>query len=232
MSNPINPDTVFVIIPFYNENTVIREVIDALLPFRYQIVLVDDGSNESPVEKLKGMGSIYFLHHKVNLGQGASLQTGIDFALQKGARWLVTFDADGQHLASEIQSLLTPLQNNEADICIASRFLEKGKHNATKGRKITLKAGRWVNYFFTGLILSDAHNGLRAMSRAAAEKIQLKENRMAHASEFLINIKKHHLRYKEVPASVLYSDYSRKKGQSVFSSIRIFFDLVLHKLFE
>ena len=232
MTNTPDTNNVFIIIPFYNENAVIREVIEALLPFQYQIVLVDDGSAVSPIEKLKGMGAIYFLHHKVNLGQGASLQTGIDFALQKGAKWLVTFDADGQHLASEIQSLLTPLQNNEADICIASRFLEKGKHNATKGRKITLKAGRWVNYLFTGLFLSDAHNGLRAMSRAAAEKIQLKENRMAHASEFLINIKKHHLRYKEVPASVVYSDYSRKKGQSVFSSIRIFFDLVLHKLFE
>ena len=144
----------------------------------------------------------------------------------------MTFDADGQHLSSDIQSLLEPLQNNEADICIASRFLEKGRHNATKGRKITLKAGRWVNYFFTGLFLSDAHNGLRAMNRIAAKKIRLKENRMAHASEFLIAIKKNKLRYKEIPASVVYSDYSRKKGQSVFSSVRIFFDLVLHKLFE
>lgn len=232
MSNPINPDSVFVIIPFYNENTVIREVIEGLIPFQYTIVLVDDGSSESPLDILKEFDSIHFLHHKVNLGQGASLQTGIDFALQKGAEWLVTFDADGQHLASEIQSLLTPLQNNEADICIASRFLEKGKHNATRGRKITLKTGRWVNYFFTGLFLSDAHNGLRAMNRFAAEKFHLKENRMAHASEFLITIKQHNLRYKEIPASVLYSDYSRKKGQSVFSSIRIFFDLVLHKLFE
>ena len=232
MTNTPDTNNVFIIIPFYNENAVIREVIEALLPFQYQIVIVDDGSAESPIEKLKGMGAIYFLHHKVNLGQGASLQTGIDFALQKGAKWLVTFDADGQHLASDIQSLLAPLQNNEADICIASRFLEKGKHNATKGRKITLKRVIWVNYLFTGLFLSDAHNGLRAMSRAAAEKIQLKENRMAHASAFLINIKKHRLRYKEIPASVVYSEYSRKKGQSVFSSIRIFFDLVLHKLFE
>ncbi len=227
-----NPNSVFVIIPFYNENTVIREVIESLAPYNYQIVLVDDGSAKSPIDILTGIHSVSFLHHKVNLGQGASIQTGIDFALQKGAEWLVTFDADGQHLSSDIQSLLEPLQNSEADICIASRFLEKGRHNATRGRKITLKAGRWVNYFFTGLFLSDAHNGLRAMNRMAAEKFSLKENRMAHATEFLIAIKKNKLRYKEIPASVVYSDYSRKKGQSVFSSIRIFFDLVLHKLFE
>ena len=232
MLNQNNSDSIFVIIPFYNENTVIREVIERLLPYNYKIILVDDGSTKSPVDILSDINPLHYLRHKVNLGQGASIQTGIDFALQKGAKWLVTFDADGHHLASDIESLLLPLQNNEADICIASRFLEKGKHNATKGRKITLKVGRWVNYFFTGLFLSDAHNGLRAMNRLAAEKINLKENRMAHATEFLLAIKKNKLRYKEVSASVLYSDYSREKGQSVFSSIRIFFDLVLHKLFE
>ncbi|MBP8113979.1 MAG: glycosyltransferase family 2 protein [Chitinophagaceae bacterium] len=232
MLNQNKANAVFVIIPFYNENTVIREVIEDLLPYNYQIVLVNDGSTKSPYNILKDIDSLYFLHHKVNLGQGAAIQTGIDFALQKGAEYLVTFDADGQHLSSDIQSLLEPLQNNEADICIASRFLEKGRHNATKGRKITLKVGRWVNYFFTGLFLSDAHNGLRAMNRTAADKFNLKENRMAHATEFLIAIKKNKIRYKEIPATVVYSDYSRKKGQSVFSSIRIFFDLVLHKLFE
>ena len=232
MLNQNKANAVFVIIPFYNENTVIREVIEDLLPYNYQIVLVNDGSTKSPYNILKDIDSLYFLHHKVNLGQGAAIQTGIDFALQKGAEYLVTFDADGQHLSSDIQSLLEPLQNNEADICIASRFLEKGRHNATKGRKITLKVGRWVNYFFTGLFLSDAHNGLRAMNRTAADKFNLKENRMAHATELLIAIKKNKIRYKEIPATVVYSDYSRKKGQSVFSSIRIFFDLVLHKLFE
>ena len=223
MLNQNKANAVFVIIPFYNENTVIREVIEDLLPYNYQIVLVNDGSTKSPYNILKDIDSLYFLHHKVNLGQGAAIQTGIDFALQKGAEYLVTFDADGQHLSSDIQSLLEPLQNNEADICIASRFLEKGMHNATKGRKITLKVGRWVNYFFTGLFLSDAHNGLRAMNRTAADKFNLKENRMAHATEFLIAIKKNKIRYKEIPATVVYSDYSRKKGQSVFSSIRIFF---------
>lgn len=128
--------------------------------------------------------------------------------------------------------MLFPLQNNEADITLASRFLKPGHHNASWPRKLILKTGRWVNYFFTGLSLSDAHNGLRAMSRNAAEKIILKENRMAHATEILSLIKKHALKYKEVPSTVTYSEYSKSKGQSVFNSIRIFFDLVLHKLFE
>jgi glycosyltransferase involved in cell wall biosynthesis len=229
-SQPI-PDTVFVIIPFYNENTVIRQVINDLLPLQYQLVIVDDGSTVSPVGIIL-YNKIHFLRHKVNLGQGAAIQTGIDYALSKEALWIITFDADGQHQASDIQQLILPVINGEADITIASRFLEKSKHNASAGRKLILKTGRWVNYFFTGLYLSDAHNGLRAMNRNAAEKIHLKENRMAHATEFLLTIRKQKLRCKEVAATVNYTDYSKNKGQSVFNSIRIFFDLVLHKLFE
>ena len=92
MLNHSNPDSIFVIIPFYNENTVIREVIERLLPYNYKIILVDDGSTKSPVDILSDINPLHYLRHKVNLGQGASIQTGIDFALQKGAKWLVTFD--------------------------------------------------------------------------------------------------------------------------------------------
>ncbi len=232
MSIPVPADTVFVIIPFYNENTVIRKVIDELLPFGYRLVIVDDGSAVSPREIVKDLNSVSLLHHKVNLGQGAALQTGIDFALKKGASWLITFDADGQHSAEDLPALLSLLLNDEADITLASRFLEKGLHNAPAPRTWTLKIARVINYFFTGLYLSDAHNGLRAMTRQAAEKIRLKENRMAHATEILFAIRRHQLRYKEVPANVRYTAYSKSKGQSVFNSIKIFFDLVLHKLFE
>ena len=150
----------------------------------------------------------------------------------QGAQYLVTFDADGQHAATDIPALLFPLQNNDADITLASRFLKPGHHNAPLLKKILLNVARLVNYFFTGLYLSDAHNGLRAMTRHAAENIVIRENRMAHATEILFAIKKHKLKFREVPATVLYTEYSKNKGQSVFNSIRIFFDLVLHKIFE
>lgn len=178
------------------------------------------------------MPDIYLLHHKVNLGQGAALQTGIDFALAINASFIVTFDADGQHSARDITVLLEPLQKNEADIALGSRFLTSGRHNASRKRKWLIKAARWINYFFTGLLLTDAHNGLRAMTAKAAREFHIRENRMAHATEILLFIRRKKLRYKEVPVTISYTDYSRKKGQSGFNSIRIFFDLVLHKLFE
>lgn len=232
MNSTIDNKNVYVIVPAFNEQEVIRSVVLDLLRYPYRVVVVDDGSTPSLKGTLSDIDGLHYIRHKVNLGQGAALQTGIDYALRRNASYIVTFDADGQHAPADIDRLLAPLQNQEAAIALGSRFLAKNMHNATAGRKLLLKTGRLVNYFFTGLYLSDAHNGLRAMTKDAAGKIRLKENRMAHATEILFAIRQHHLVYKEIPAVVTYTSYSKAKGQSVFNSIRIFFDLVLHKLFE
>lgn len=227
----LSNDKIFIIIPVYNENAgLLQRIIHDLLENSYSVVLVDDASTE-PVSP--GVHErVFHLRHLVNLGQGAALQTGIEFALSRGADYLVTFDADGQHAHNDIPALLQPLKEGEADIAFASRFMEQGHHNATTRRRLLLKLACRVNYLFTGIKLTDAHNGLRALTGKAASKIVLKENRMAHATEFLFLIKKEGLRLKEVPARVIYTEYSRSKGQSGFSSIRIVFDLFLHKLFE
>jgi Glycosyltransferases involved in cell wall biogenesis len=221
----------FIIIPAFNESKSIGRVVAELLPLGCRIVVVDDGSPEELRSECEGNNQIYYIRHKVNLGQGAALQTGIDFALKQGASWFITFDADGQHSAKDIPALLAPLFMEQADIVLASRFLAKGSHNAPIIKQLILKAGRWINYLFTGLYLSDAHNGLRAMNRVAAHSIRITENRMAHATEIVAQIKRQHLRYREVGAAVLYTPYSKNKGQSSLNSLKIFFDLVLQKLF-
>ena len=222
----------FIIIPAYNEKAAISKVLDDLSGLGCPVVVVDDGSPEDIREEVRRNKNVFYLRHKVNLGQGAALQTGIDFAVKQGAAYLVSFDADGQHSAGDIPAILDPVFSGEADIVLASRFLVKGHHNASFLKKIVLRIGRWVNYFFTGLYLSDAHNGLRAMNRLAAITIRISENRMAHATEIIAQIKKHQLRYKEVPAKVIYTEYSRHKGQSSLNGLKIFFDLVLQKLFR
>ena len=222
----------FIIIPAYNEKEAISKVLDGLATLGCPVVVVDDGSLENIKDQVSKHKNVFYIRHKVNLGQGAALQTGIDFAVKQGAAYLVSFDADGQHSVADIPAILSPVVNGEADIVLASRFLVKGHHNASFLKKIVLKTGRWVNYLFTGLYLSDAHNGLRAMNRLAAITIRISENRMAHATEIIAQIKKHKLRYKEVAANVVYTDYSRHKGQPVLNSLKIFFDLVLQKLFR
>lgn len=231
MSHHINTQNVFIIIPAYNENAIIRSVVLQLLPYKYRLVVVDDGSSVSLYGALKKM-PVYFLRHPTNLGQGAALQTGIEFALSKQAEYIITFDADGQHDPDDISKLIQTLVTRNLDMVLGSRFMRGSIHNMTIKRKTLLYVARHLNHFFTGLLLTDAHNGLRAMTNTAAQAIQVTENRMAHATEILSQIKKNKLRYAEVPVTVRYTAYSRQKGQTTWDSFRIFFDLLLNKFFR
>lgn len=230
MSHLNEPGKVFVIIPAYNEQAVIRKVLLELLPLHYSLVVVDDGSAAELTTILSDL-PVYILRHKVNLGQGAALQTGIEFALSKNAAYIVTFDADGQHQAKDIPLLLAPLEKNEADMALGSRFLGDSSHIPSRRKKL-LKMARFVNFVFTGLWLTDAHNGLRAMTAAAARQIHLRQSGMAHATEIIAAIRKKNLRYCEVPVTIVYTEYSRKKGQTIWGGFRIFFDILLNKIFK
>ena len=223
--------TIFVVIPCYNEAGIIRETIAAIIEKGYSIIVVDDHSTDNTREQLKEIPLIY-IRHRLNLGQGAALQTGISVALKRGAEYLVTFDADGQHDVNDIDGMLQKLKEDQLEIVLGSRFLPGSGGNISAGRKLLLKAACYLNYLFTGILLTDAHNGLRVMNRHAAESIHLKENRMAHATEILKEIKKHDLKFGEFPVHIHYTGYSKKKGQSLLNSIRIFFDLVLNKIFD
>lgn len=230
MPGHIDPSTVFVVVPAYNEQAVIRDVVSELTALRYKVVVVDDGSTENMYPYIKGL-PVYFLQHEINLGQGAALQTGIEFATERGAGYIVTFDADGQHDAADIQKLLEPLAANEADITLGSRFMKGSLHNMSRGREKTIRFAKLVNYLFTGMRLTDAYNGMRAISRKAAAGIRITENGMAHATQLLSIIKKNKLRCKEIPVNIRYTDYSRKKGLTVWNGFRIFFDILLNKIF-
>jgi len=223
--------TIFLIIPCYNEAGIIRETIATVIEKGYSIIVVDDHSTDNTKELLKDVALIY-IRHRLNMGQGAALQTGISVALKKGAEYLVTFDADGQHDVNDIDGMLQKLNERQLDIVLGSRFLPGAGGNVSALRMLLLKAACYLNYVFTGILLTDAHNGLRVMNRHAAKSIHLKENRMAHATEILTEIKKHGLKFGEFPVHIHYSGYSKKKGQSLLNSIRIFFDLVLNKIFD
>lgn len=222
---------VVAVVPAYNETSVLREVVHALLQYPCNVVVIDDGSEPSLGPMLKDM-NIYYLRHRANLGQGAALQTGFDFARGLQPDYIISFDADGQHDVAAIEILIQPLIDGEADVVLGSRFLEAGTSRTPLSRIIVLQLARAVNFLFAGLWLSDAHNGLRAFNNRAIEQMRITENRMAHASEILFQIKKQQLRFKEVPVNIHYTHYSKQKGQSGWNSIRILFDLILHKLFK
>lgn len=216
----------WIVIPLYNESQVIGSVIENLLKQFSHVVCVDDGSSDDSADVAEAAGA-RVLRHPVNLGQGAALQTGISYAvMQPNVDFVVTFDADGQHRLEDAVSMVKLARSENLDIVFGSRFLD----NRTKPgfvKKIVLKTAVRITNFTSGLKLTDAHNGLRVLSHRSASQLQLKQDRMAHASEIVSQLGKMNLPWKEFPVEVLYTDYSKAKGQSVFNSVNILVDLIV-----
>jgi polyprenyl-phospho-N-acetylgalactosaminyl synthase len=222
---------VSVVVPAYNESRAIADVLSGLTRLPYDIVVVDDGSVDHTTSVALQF-PVVVLRHSVNLGQGAALQTGITFAL---AHWqplyIVTMDSDGQHCMNDIPRLLGPLESGDYDVVLGSRFLPNSDTVSMNPRKrIFLKLAVAFTNLTTGLTLTDTHNGLRGFSADAARRINITQNRMAHASEILSYVAILKLRYCEVPVDIKYTPYSVAKGQRLLNSINILWDILAGKI--
>ncbi len=215
------------VIPAYNEEKMIGSVIERLLPAVSNIVVVDDCSRDATREIAERAGAIA-LRHRLNRGQGASLQTGMTYALMHGADIIIHFDADGQHCVEDIPSLLGPLRAGVCDVVLGSRFLRFDTQQSIPiTRKLLLQGGILFTTLFSGIRLTDTHNGLRAFSRSAALRIRITENQMAHASEILHEIVRLKLRTVEIPVTIRYTAYSLEHTKARGDSqLRRTFDIV------
>ena len=220
----------FVVIPAYNEGEAIEEVVREVLRLCPRVAVIDDGSSDETAEAAWRAGACV-LRHVLNRGQGAALQTGIRFALERGARFVVTFDADGQHRVEDVPALLEPLVSGRAEIALGSRFLGAAE-NIPRGRRILLKAGVVFTRVVNGVRLTDTHNGLRAFSRRAAEAIDIKLDRMAHASEMIDLVRRSRLPFVEVPVRIRYTRRSLAKGQRSGNAFRIVVDYLLGRMIK
>ena len=221
---PVHTDD-WLVIPLFNEASVIADVIAGALPTFPHIVCVDDGSTDGSGDVARQAGATV-LTHPINLGQGAALQTGISYVRSiPGARSLVTFDADGQHQVADASAMVDLIASGTVDIVFGSRFLD-GRTKPGLIKKVVLTFAVWFTKQSTGMRLTDAHNGLRAMTIPAALKVDLAQDRMAHASEIVLQLGRTGLPWREHPVHVLYTDYSRGKGQSVWNSVNILVDLL------
>ena len=221
---------IYIVIAAYNEKGSIARVIDDLHKHGYKnIIVVDDGSKDNTTQ-IAERKKVMVLQHILNRGQGAALKTGIDYAVQQGADIIITFDADGQHQAKEIKNLIKPVTSGKAEIALGSRFIDH-KSDMPLSRVILLKGSVLVQRLFYGLKLTDAHNGFRAFSRKAAQKIEITADRMDHASQIINEIARKKISYKEVPVTILYTKYSMEKGVGSFSqAIKVLWKMILDKL--
>ena len=222
--------TVAIIPAYFEEDRIVGAVNDAAA-FVDAVVVVDDCSLDRTLERAKST-SAYVLHHFVNCGQGAALQTGMDYALcALQADVIVHFDADGQMQGKDIPAMLAPILHQEVDVTLGSRFLGQ-VDNIPLTRRLVLKAAIVFTWFTSAIKLSDTHNGFRALSRRAAEAIRLRQNRMAHASEILDLIASKRLSYREVPVTIRYTEATLNKptGQKTSALFHIAYDFMNGKM--
>lgn len=212
--------------PMFNEATVVGDVIRGLLPTFPNIVCIDDGSSDDSAEVARLAGAVV-VQHPLNLGQGAALQTGFEFALQDPALdAVVTFDADSQHRVEDAAAMVNRLKAGEADVILGSRFLDR-RTKISWLKKVVLRVAAVQSSFSTGLQLTDAHNGLRVINAEVLGQVHLVQNRMAHASELIQQLAQIRPRIVEHPVEIVYTEYSKSKGQSLLNGVNILADLFL-----
>jgi len=216
---------VFAVVPAFNEASTIGDVVRNTLRSVERVVVIDDASTDGTATVALSAGA-EVVRHPINLGQGAAIQTGITHSLAEGARYIVTLDADGQHEPDQINLMMESMAAAHADVALGSRF--KGEAiNIGRLRRVVLKLAVLFTRLTTGLDVSDSHNGFRMFSAAAARQLQIRQNRMAHASEILEEISRKRVSFVEVPVTVRYTDYSHAKGQSNLDSVNILLDLIM-----
>ncbi|BBZ72293.1 glycosyltransferase family 2 protein [Mycobacterium paraseoulense] len=214
----------WVVIPAFNEATVIGEVVADVRSVFDNVVCVDDGSTDGTGEIARSAGA-HLVRHPINLGQGAAIQTGVEYARkQPGAQVFATFDGDGQHRVKDLAAMVDRLCAEGVDVVIGTRF---GAHRGTRPpfvKRVVLQTAARLSRRGRRLGLTDTNNGLRVFNKKVADGLDITMSGMSHANEFIMLIAENHWRVVEQPVEVLYTDYSKSKGQPLLNGVNIIFD--------
>ena len=216
-----------VVIAAYNESKRVKGVVEAVRARGYDVIVVDDGSKDDTAKQARA-GGARVLRHPINRGQGAALRTGIDDAVAQGAKIIVTYDADGQFLPEEIDTVVAPIEAGDADVVLGSRYLTRKAVNISVQKQLAHTLGRIWTWLFSGRWYSDPQCGFRAFNRGAATRIRITLDRFTHASEILDEIATRKLRVAEVPVTVIYHE----RGQSSLAAITIGIRMLTRKVLQ
>jgi len=208
-------------IPAFNEEKNIGSIVVKLKQKYDEIIVCDDGSSDMTADIASSLGAIVVKHTK-NLGYGSAIKTIFNEAKKVEGDVLVTFDADGQHKISEIDSMLKPISENKADIVIGSRFLGETKDLPTY-RKIGIKTITGLTNVMTGSKITDSQSGFRAYGKKVLDEIMPTESGMGISTEILIKASKKKLRITEIPITITYENNTHSQeplshGTSVIMS--------------
>jgi len=217
---------IIAIIPAFNEEKTIAEVLTNTRPFIDQIIVVNDGSHDRTAEIARAHGAVV-VSHVINRGLGASIGTGFEMVKRLGADVVVTLDADGQHDPSEIPLFIQAIENG-ADVVIGSRMLKRT--GMPWYRQVANTLGNLVTFFLFGALVTDSQSGFRAFTAYALRQIEIQTNRMEVSSELIAEARRRKLTLAEVPIKAIYTDYSLSKGQSFAVGLKTLIKLVLRRI--
>jgi len=216
---------IYVVVPAFNEQKVIKDIINSLLKKFSNVIVVNDGSNDRTLEIINDI-DIKVLSHEVNLGVGAAVQTGFDYVTKiPNAKAVITFDADGQHLVDDAVAMAKEILLCDEGIIFGTRFPKHSK-NIPKVKRFVLKLIAKITDLVTGVTLTDAHNGLKAYKISTIKKLELQFSSYSYESELITQVARKKIDYKEMPTDIKYTSYSIKKGQKLLNGLLIIEDLL------
>lgn len=215
---------IWAVIPAHNEKKSIAEVVTKTGKYVYRVIVVDDGSTDNTVELAEKANAIV-LKHVVNLGKGAALKTGCDFAVKNGAKCVVVLDADSQHKPEDIQRFIEKLKKYDV---VFSYRKGSGKMPAVFRFGNSL-ISNIVNILY-GVRLNDTQCGFRAFTGEAYRKISWDASDYSMESEMIARVGKQRLKYVQIPIQTIYSD--KYKGTTIIDGMKIVLNMLWWKLFN
>ena len=229
------PNKVCIVIPAYNEGSVIKSVVKDILvqlkasTLEYEVVVINDGSKDNTAKEAKLSGA-KVINHILNTGAGGATATGLSYANQNGFDFAVTMDADGQHLSKDVITGIKKAQNENTDLLIGSRLIDtKGM---SKVKVLGNKGLSTITGVMFGVYVTDSQSGLRIFSRMALESLRWKTSGYEFCSEMLWRAKQLNLSISEYPIKAIYTDYSKTKGQNNWNAINIVKSLIRRRVVE
>ncbi|MEB4207563.1 glycosyltransferase family 2 protein [Mycobacterium sp. 94-17] len=224
MGTETHYSAVWVVIPAFNEAPVIGEVVADVRSVFDHVVCVDDGSSDGTGEIARQAGA-HLVRHPINLGQGAAIQTGVEYARrQPRAQIFATFDADGQHRVKDLAKMVDRLRDHDVDVVIGTRFGTQQGVRPPLVKQIVLQTAARLSRRGRRLGLTDTNNGLRVFNKKVADALDITMSGMSHANEFIMLVDENRWRVTEEPIEVLYTAYSKSKGQPLLNGVNIIFD--------
>lgn len=235
MSTKTAQNKIAIIIPAYNEASVIGDVVKGIQralntkKCQFEVVVVDDGSKDDTKEIASKAGA-KVISHILNSGSGGATATGLSYAQQNDFDIAATMDADGQHDPSDVVTGIELMIKGKSDLLIGSRLIDA--NGMSRIKVLGNKGLSFITYLLFGIGVTDSQSGLRIFSKQALDKLRWKTSGYEFCSEMLWRARQQNLSIDEFPIRAIYTEYSKAKGQNNWNAINIIKSLLQRRFME